>query len=96
MENLTQEQLLVLQEKAKLIEVKPVISNNILGIGYDTENKLLKVIFNSKNGGNSYLYENVEPHIYEELEKSESIGKKLHELIIKNKEKYKYIRIGGI
>ena len=56
---LSQEQLLALHEKAKLIELKPVVSSNIGGIGYDAENKLLKVAFKTKTGSNIYLYENV-------------------------------------
>ena len=47
---LSQEQLLALHEKAKLIELKPVISSNIGGMGYDPENKLLKVAFKTKTG----------------------------------------------
>lgn len=93
MEDLTQEQLIALHEKAKLIELKPVLSSNIGGIGYDAENKLLKVAFKTKNGNNTYLYENVEPEVYENVIKSKSVGKTLNEQVVRQKEKYKYIKM---
>lgn len=93
MEELTQEQLIALHEKAKLIELKPVISSNIGGIGYDQENKLLKVAFKTKTGSNMYLYEGVEQETYDSLYQAESIGKKLNESIVRQKEKYKYIKL---
>ena len=93
MEEMTQEQLIALHEKAKLIELKPVISSNIGGIGYDQENKLLKVAFKTKTGSNTYLYEGVEQETYDSLYQAESIGKKLNESIVRQKEKYKYIKL---
>lgn len=93
MENLTQEQLIDLYEKAKLIELKPVISSNIGGIGYDAENKLLKVAFRTKTGSNTYLYEGVDQEVYDNLFTTESIGKKLNESIVRQKDKYKYIKL---
>lgn len=93
MEETTQEQLIALHEKAKLIELKPVLSSNIGGIGYDAENKLLKVAFKTKTGSNTYLYEGVEQEVYDGLCQAESIGKKLSESIIRQKEKYKYIKL---
>ena len=77
-------------EKGKLLELKPIISSNITGIGYDKESKLLKVMF---RGGSKYLYENVEENLYNIIINSESIGKALSECIVKNKEKYKYFKI---
>ena len=93
MGELTEEQIKDLYEKAKLIELKPVISSNIGGIGYDTENKLLKVAFKTKTGSSIYLYEGVEQEVYESLYQSESVGKKLSESIIKQKDKYRYIKL---
>ncbi len=93
MENLTQEQLIALHERAKLIELKPVISSNIGGIGYDAENKLLKVAFKTKTGSNTYLYEDVEQEIYDDLFTAESIGKKLNESVVRQKDKYNYIKL---
>lgn len=90
---MTQEELIVLNEKAKLIELKPVISSNIGGIGYDAENKLLKVAFKTKTGSNVYLYEGVEQDVYDALFTSDSIGKKLNESIVRQKEKYNYIKL---
>ena len=90
---LSQEQLLALHEKAKLIELKPVISSNVGGIGYDPENKLLKVAFKTKTGSNIYLYEGVEQDVYDSLYQSESIGKKLNESIVRQRDKYKYIKL---
>lgn len=93
MEEMTQEQLIALHEKAKLIELKPVISSNIGGIGYDPENKLLKVAFKTKTGSNMYLYEGVEQETYDSLYQAESIGKKLNESVVRQKEKYRYIKL---
>ena len=93
MEEMTQEQLIALHEKAKLIELKPVISSNIGGIGYDPYNKLLKVAFKTKTGSNTYLYEGVEQETYDGLYQAESIGKKLNESVVRQKEKYRYIKL---
>ena len=82
---LTQEQL---KEIAKNIEMIKVFSTNVLAIGYNEEYKILKVIF---KGNNIYIYENVEPEIYQALKSSDHIGSYLSEAVIKNKEKYKYI-----
>ena len=90
---MTQEELIVLNERAKLIELKPVISSNIGGIGYDAENKLLKVAFKTKTGSNVYLYEGVEQDVYDALFTSDSIGRKLNESIVRQKEKYNYIKL---
>ena len=94
MEELTQEQLMVLHEKAKLIELKPVISSNIGGMGYDEENKLLKVAFKTKTGSNIYLYENVEKETYDLITTDKtSVGSALSKNVIKQKDKYRYIKL---
>lgn len=75
------------------IELKPVISSNIGGIGYNEEHKLLKVTFKNKTGFSTYLYENVEPNQYQDIISSQSIGKMLSESIIKHKDKHNYIKV---
>lgn len=83
-----------LREKAKLIELKPVqVSTNIAGMGYSETDNLLKVAFKNKDNFTTYLYEGVEPEIYSKLCEAESIGKALSEYVIRQKEKYKYIKL---
>ena len=82
-----------LVNKSKLIELKPVISSNVAGIGYDADNKLLKVAFNGKDNYSYYLYENVNEEQYNSIISAESVGKKLTESVIKQKEKHNYIRL---
>lgn len=72
------------------IKMTPVISSNIVALGYDKENKILRVIF---KGNSSYLYFNVEEEIYNNLAQSESKGKTLNESVVRHKDKYKYIKI---
>lgn len=71
----------------------PVHSTNLAAIGYDEENKKLKVIFRGKNTYNSYIYSNIEKEIYNTIINSDSKGKTLRECVIKHPEKYKYIKI---
>lgn len=84
---LSQEQLLQIVTNIKMT---PVISSNIVALGYDKENKILRVIF---KGNSSYLYFNVEEEIYNNLAQSESKGKTLNESVVRHKDKYKYIKI---
>lgn len=84
---LSQEQL---SQIVTNIKMTPVISSNIVAIGYDKENKILRVIF---KGNSSYLYFNVEEEIYNNLAQSESKGKTLNESVVRHKDKYKYIKI---
>ena len=89
-------ELLRQQELASIgngIELKPVLSSNIGGIGYNEEHKLLKVAFKNKTGFSTYLYENVEPTQYQDIISAQSVGKMLSESIIKQKEKHKYIKL---
>lgn len=83
----------ILKEKAKLIELKPVRSSNIGGIGYDAENKLLKVAFKNKTEFTTYLYEGVESELYNSICVADSIGRALSENVIRNKDKYKYMKL---
>ena len=84
---LSQEQL---SQIVTNIKMTPVISSNIVALGYDKENKILRVIF---KGNSSYLYFNVEDEIYNNLAQSESKGKTLNESVVRHKDKYKYIKI---
>lgn len=79
-----------LQEIIKEIQMFKVYSTNIVALGYDESRKILRVIF---KGNSSYLYFNVEPEVWENLKNSESKGRTLSENIIKQKDKYKYIKI---
>lgn len=79
--------------EAKAIELKPVLSSNIAGIGYNEQKQLLKVAFKNKTSNSTYIYENVEPETYDAICKSPSKGKTLSELVIRQKEKYKYTKI---
>lgn len=79
-----------LQEIIKEIQMFKVYSTNIVALGYDESRKILRVIFKDNS---SYLYFNVEPEVWENLKNSESKGRTLSESIIKQKDKYKYIKI---
>lgn len=87
MEELTKEQI---DNIVKSIEMCPVYSSNLLAIGYNTEHKVMRVIFKNKT---SYIYFNVEPEIYEIISKSNSKGKTLNECVVRNKDKYKYLKL---
>lgn len=79
-----------LQTVFKDINMCQVASSNLIAIGYSAKYKALRVIFKNNT---SYIYFNVEPEIWEHICKSESKGKSLNESIIRNKEKYKYIKL---
>lgn len=83
-----------LLEDAKMVELKPVISSNISAVGYNENSKLLKISFKGKGDTfNTYLYENVEPEVYNKMFESESVGKYLSENVIRQKDKYKFIKL---
>jgi KTSC domain len=54
------------------IAMLPVHSSMANALGYDEENQILQVEFNS---GEVYQYTGVEPEIWEDLQETESIGK---------------------
>lgn len=87
MEELTLDQI---QEIVNSINMVRVFSTNLIALGYNAEKKILRVIF---KGNSSYLYFNVEPDIWEIISQSESKGKTLRETVIKEKDKYKYIKL---
>ena len=86
-QSLTSEKIV---EITKSIEMKPIYSSNIVSIGYNEALKIMRVIF---KGGASYLYFNVEPNIYNTIAYAESKGKSLNENVIKNKNKYLYLKL---
>ena len=77
-------------EVASKIKLSPVLSSNIRGIGYNDENKILAVLFIN---GSKYIYENVEPEVFNLVRNSESVGRALNECIVRNKDKYRYYKI---
>lgn len=79
-------------EFVKNIEMCKVFSTNLVAIGYNSETKILRVIF---KGNSSYLYFNVEPEVYELISNSDSKGKTLNEQVVRQKEKYKYIKLNS-
>lgn len=92
MEN--EENLQRILEESKSVELKPVVSSNISAVGYNETNRLMKIAFKGKEGTfNTYLYEGVEPEIYANMLKADSIGKYLSENVIRHKDKYKYIKL---
>lgn len=88
-----EEQKLLL-EKANAIKMIPIQkSSNIAGIGYSEDDQILKVVFKNKDSYSTYLYESVEPNVYKALLDAPSIGKALSEHIIRQKEKYKFLKL---
>lgn len=84
---ISQEQI---KEIVTNIKMQRVFSSNLIAMGYDENKKVLRVIF---KGNSSYLYFDVEPDVYNTLMQSESKGRALNESVIKQKEKYKYIKL---
>lgn len=87
MEEYTIDQIKEIVENIKMFKV---FSTNLVALGYDESHKILRVIF---KGNSSYLYFNVEPEIWNLLNNSESKGKTLSESVIRQKDKYKYIKL---
>ena len=79
-----------IQELVKTIPMTKVFSTNIVALGYNKDKKVLRVIF---KGNSSYLYFNVEEDIWNIIADSQSKGKTLNEQVVKQKEKYKYIKL---
>ncbi len=87
MENITQEQIDSIVKNTPLL---PVFSSNIQAIGYNEQEQVLRVLF--KTGGN-YMYFGVPSEVFENIKSSDSKGKTLNESVVRQKEKYKYIKI---
>ena len=79
-----------LVEIVKNIKMYKIASSNITALGYDENNKVLRVIFKNNS---SYIYTNVEPEVWQIIINSESKGKSLNENIVRHKEKYKYYKL---
>lgn len=86
-EVLTPEQIKNIVDTTPLIQI---VSSNIKALGYNENLKILRVMF--KNGS-SYIYENVEPEIWENLKTSQSKGKALNESVVRHKDKYRFTKI---
>lgn len=72
------------------IKMQRVFSTNLIAIGYNENKRVLRVIF---KGNSSYLYFGVEPEVYNTILQSESKGRSLNESVIRQREKYKYIKL---
>lgn len=79
-----------IKEIVNNIKMQRVFSSNLIAMGYDENKKVLRVIF---KGNSSYLYFDVEPEVYNTLIQSESKGRALNESVIRQKERYKYIKL---
>jgi hypothetical protein len=58
-----------------MIDLEPVDSSNVSGVGYDPDSQTLHVEF---KGGSRYEYAGVPPETHAELMKADSIGRHLH------------------
>lgn len=79
-----------LENTIKAIPMYKVESSNINYLGYDNNNKILKVIFKNNS---AYAYFGVPEIIWQEIIKSESKGSYLTENVIRQKEQYKFIKL---
>jgi hypothetical protein len=68
------------------IDMLPVKSGNILRIGYDKDSQIMRVLFSNNS---MYQYVDVQPEAYEQLVKSESIGKSFNFF----RKMYRYVRM---
>jgi hypothetical protein len=69
------------------MEIIPVTSSNIKGIGYDKSSSTLFVVFHS---GGTYQYFNVPEHLYLAFINADSKGKFLHQHV---KYQYRYQKV---
>ena len=75
------------------VEMIPVESSNILGVGYDDEEDTLYVTFHSGGvSGGRYRYEGVRKEIYEAFMAAPSKGKFFHASI---KGRFLFEKLGG-
>jgi len=61
------------------MQLTTVESSMIHAVGYDEKTQTLEVVFNS---GKTYVYEGVEPEIYQGLMAADSKGQYMNDLII--------------
>ena len=71
--------------KPKTIKMHPVVSSNILAVGYDKDKRELKITFKS---GATYVYSNVPLALYDGIFTSDSAGKFVQQYIVKGKYKF--------
>ena len=69
------------------MRLRRVESNMLIAVGYDRKSRVLEVIFRT---GGKYRYKNVPSYKYDELMSAESIGKYMHEHILR---RYQYERV---
>jgi hypothetical protein len=69
------------------IEITPVKSSNVAGVGYDEDTNELHVVF---KGGGYYIYTGPSKSIHSEMMAADSIGGFLNERI---KDKFKYRKV---
>lgn len=69
------------------MRLKPVDSEMLRLVGYDTRSQILEVVFNT---GGTYQYKGVPASEYEKLISAESIGQHMHRYIIDH---YEYERV---
>ncbi len=63
------------------MEIKPVMSRHVAGVGYDPESQSLSVVFHT---GSQYVYKNVPQETYDAMLEAESVGS-FHALQIRSK-----------
>lgn len=73
------------------MERQPVKSTNVDSVGYNAEEKILEVKFKS---GGIYQYAGVQPEIYADLLKAESVGRFVSQVIRGNGRKGRRIEEG--
>ncbi len=61
-----------------MVKMQAVESSNILEVGYDENAEVLYITFKS---GDTYTYDMVPVHVYEEMLSAESVGKYFHKNI---------------
>lgn len=64
-------------DQPKEIPLTPVESSNVEAIGYDPESKRARVRY---RGGATYIYEGVEPELFQVIQTAPSIGKAIGSL----------------
>ena len=69
------------------MKLKPVDSEMLRLVGYDTRSQILEVVYNT---GGTYQYKGVPASEYEKLMSAESIGQYMHRYIIDH---YDYERV---
>lgn len=74
-------------KKQAEIELEPVESSNIEGVGYDPATKTLRIQF---RGGCTYDYANVPAEKHKALIDAESVGKHFHQHI---RNKHKFLKV---